>query len=153
MGVIFKNGIPYGGVAGGQCTDYTLDFNAATNELTLSDGSASVQTLGLDADTGWQTLTGDYFDMFYRKKNGVVYVDFNASALKQDIPVGYTTCFNSIPDAIKPPNTNITGPICDAQTYEQVGVYLIMTNGTIVFRMKTAMPATHWIAQHVSYPV
>ena len=49
MGVIFKNCIPYGGGTGGQCTDYTLDFNAATNELTLSDGSASVQTLWLGA--------------------------------------------------------------------------------------------------------
>lgn len=119
-----------------------------------SDGTWEVKKWWTaDEDTGVQTLTGDYFDMFYRKKNGVVYIDFNASGLKQDIPVGYTTCFDSIPDAIKPSHTNISGSICNAQTFDHVGVYLIMTNGTIVFRMKTAMPANNWISQHVSYPV
>lgn len=51
MGTIYKNGILYTGGSGGEggeCKDYSMDWDASTNSLTLSDGGgAAVQTLQL----------------------------------------------------------------------------------------------------------
>ena len=154
MGVIFKNGIPYGGGNGGQCTDYTLDFNAATNELTLSDGSASVQTLGLDADTGWQTLTGEYFDVKYRKKNGVVYIQGNAETKKQ-IPAKIRTDLLTLPEGFRPTGVNAvsTFTTTNGDPSYAFGCFFATTAGAVAIISNDAIPANTWVNCSLSYPV
>lgn len=44
MGIIYKNSIPYGGGGGGECEEYSLGWDEQNKSLTLSDGSATVQT-------------------------------------------------------------------------------------------------------------
>lgn len=85
-------------------------LQSGTNIKTINGesllGGGNIST---DEDTGWQTLTGDYFDVSYRKKNGVVYVTWHKTdgvkqAFEAKVPV--TNC--TLPEGFRPTRTAYT---------------------------------------------
>ena len=67
-----------------------FNFSSQTGKIEFreqedtSQASQVLYTFSADEDTGWQTLTGEYVDLYYRKKNGVLYLKL-AQAAKQII--------------------------------------------------------------------
>ena len=93
MGVIYKNGIPYGGAPpAGDCTDYTLDVTSE-HQLTLSDGSAVVQSLALpcgpvqtDGNWTYREYADGSFDAWYMAtKQTIVITAASGSLYRSDL--------------------------------------------------------------------
>lgn len=89
------------------------------------DGTKSASTvLEVIEDTGWQTLTGDYFDINYRKKNGVVYVAWHqTSGVKQALTAKTPVTNCTLPAGFRPSRNSYTMVIApSAWNHGYVGI-------------------------------
>lgn len=64
----------------------------------------AVHSWQADEDTGWQTLTNAYVDIYYRKKNGIVFINM-AQAAKQAITTEQITSVVQLPEGCRPDTT------------------------------------------------
>lgn len=152
MGLIYKNGILYtgGGSAGSGCTEYTLDGDIE-NGLTLTNsGDASVQTLDINADTGWlnaEVTAGAAGEVKYRRKNGIVYVDVNV----YQISITGATLLATLPEGFRPVRTTYSAGVANNWN-APCGVF-VYTDGTINGRAVGTGTTVNGIFTTLVFPV
>lgn len=104
---------------------YNLDgllFNNSSKQILHqrynSDTStwSTVATYSADEDTGWLTVTNDYVDIYYRKKNSIVFIKV-AQAAKQNISQ-IIDPLTTLPEGFRPESifyTYIASPVNNGQ--------------------------------------
>lgn len=103
-------------------------------------------------DTGWKTLTGDYFDVRYRKKNSIVYVTWHYPGIKQAL-VAKTSATNcTLPEGFRPTETIYT-TVVDSGSWNK-GSLGIQANGAMRFAYEQAIAqGAGTMFGSLSYPV
>lgn len=104
-----------------------------------------------NSDTGWKTLTGDYFDIRYCKKNGVVYVTWNFVGMKQALAAKTPVTNCTLPEELRPKATAYTTVVENAAW--NVGYVGIQGSGAMRFAYEQAISqGTGTMFGSLSYP-
>ena len=102
-------------------------------------------------DTGWQMLNGQYIRLKYRKKNGVVYLDFNHKTVQTLSANTDTIEMGVLPDGFRPGSVVISGILTSAGENTPAWV-TINQNGDIRIHPFVAIPGDRYLVGSLSYP-